>query len=75
MNIETIVMKLIGEVRPVGEEGEDCRRLNNIKELTLLVDNLMFRINEASNFADRHEYSMKVIGIHAGDFIKELKES
>ena len=35
-----VVKKLIGEVRPVGETNEDNRRLENLKALCELMDEI-----------------------------------
>lgn len=75
MKLHEIVMKLVGPVTPIGETQEDGRRLENMRVLTELVDRLLFVINAASHNADRTEASMKVIGVHARDFMKAVKDS
>lgn len=72
-NLFEIVMKLVGPVQPMGEHYADKARLENIKKLTELVDRLLYEIKDASTAADRPEDSMRAIGIHALDFLKEVK--
>lgn len=72
MDLDEIVMKLVGPVMAVGDSGVDADRLKNIKALTTLVDRLLVVIHEASTDADRQEASMKSIGRHARDFLNEV---
>lgn len=75
MNPYEIVMKLIGPIHPIGETNTDETRLKNLKELTLLVDKLLFEINSAAQNASRPEASMKAIGNHARDFIRDIRNA
>jgi len=75
LSIYEIVMKLIGPVRPTGDHGADMKRLENMKELTILVDKLMGDISSAAVFAARQEASMKAIGLLAKNFITEIQEA
>ena len=70
-----IVMRLIGPVHPTGEHETDQKRMGNLKIMVELVDRLLFDINEASNCADRQEESMRLIGVYARVFIKNVRES
>lgn len=70
-----VVQKLIGKTRPVGETNEDGIRLENIKELTLLVEDLVLNLQEAANFAEHHEHSRKEIGTVAKRFLFGLQEN
>jgi len=72
LELSEIVMALVGPVQAVGETREDERRLVNMKVLTGLVDVLLFEINRATRDAGRAEYSMRVIGKHAMDFLAEV---
>ena len=72
MELYEIVMKLVGPVQPVGETNIDARRLENMKELTQLVDQLLGQIENASRYADKAEASVKEIGQHARNFINEV---
>ena len=73
MELDEIVMKLVGPVQPVGESGTDGQRLKSIFELTNLVDRLLGELSMAAQCADRHECSMRMIGEHARDFLAEVK--
>lgn len=73
LTIYEIAKKLIGPVLPTGDHGADMQRLENLKELTALVDTLMGDISTAAGFASRSEASMKAIGKHAKEFIKEIQ--
>ena len=75
MELEDIVMKLVGPVEAVGETHKDVQRLQNIKVLTELVDRLMFRIANAAMDAERPEASMKAIGKHARAFLQDMRSS
>lgn len=73
MELDEVVMKLIGPVEAVGEHHEDTKRLANMKALTLLADRLIWKISAAASDADREEDSMRAIGTHAKDFLRELR--
>lgn len=69
LTIEGIVRKLIGPVQPTGEHNTDQQRLENIKELTRLVDDLLDDLEDAAYCAVSHEASVKAIGQHARLFL------
>lgn len=71
MNMEEVVMKLIGPVRPVGDSNEDRNRLNNTRNLTELIGRLLKTVGDLSTYDNRHEASMRLIGIHAGEFLDD----
>lgn len=73
MELDEIVMKLVGPVHPLGEHNADQYRLSNMKKLTKLVDQLLFEINAAAANANRAEASMKAIGVHALEFIDSVR--
>ena len=75
MNIYEIVMKLNGPVQATGMHGKDQERLRNMKELTHLSDRLLFEVSSSTCDAERHEASMKAIGVHARDFLQAVKDS
>lgn len=74
MELYDVVLKLVGPVEAVGETNEDARRLANLKELTALVDRLLYKISDASIAVGRQEASMKAIGMHARKFLQEVRE-
>lgn len=73
--LHAVVMKLIGPVHAIGDHNADQQRLENLKMLTVLVDDLLCEIADVAPSADRHEASMKNIGTHARDFLKDVKEA
>jgi hypothetical protein len=75
MNLDEIVMRLIGPVQPVGETREDERRLVRMQQLTELVDRLLFEINRAVPAATRREESMRLIGECAQNYLNEVKRA
>jgi hypothetical protein len=72
MELNEIVMKLVGPVQPVGDSREDERRLANMKAPTELLDHLLQEVGRAANCEGRHESSMRVIGLHARQFLRQL---
>lgn len=70
MELYDVVLKLVGPVEAVGETNEDARRLANLKQLTELVDRLLYKVGDASVAITRQEASMKAIGTHARDFLR-----
>lgn len=72
MTVYDVVVKLIGNVRPVGETYEDDRRFENLKEMTILVDNLLSDIDCVIPYKSKKEYSMKRAGEFADNFFTKL---
>ncbi len=71
MELHETVMKLVGEVRPVGETNEDNRRFENLKVLTELIDRLVFTVSGVAVNFNRVEFSIKRAGKHAKEFLRE----
>lgn len=71
MELNEIVMRLVGPVHAIGEHNADQKRLANLKVLTSLIVSLMEEVEEAAKTADRPEASMKAIGNHARAFLFE----
>lgn len=72
--ITEIVMKLIGEIEPCGIHQVDVKRLENLKTLTALVDDIIYKIEQVAESANRPEMSMSIIGLYAKNFLNEIKE-
>ena len=69
MEIEDIVMKLVGDIEPIGETNADNRALENLHKLTSVVDSLLANLVDVyKDNARRHEYSMK----HASNTSKKF---
>lgn len=63
MDLFRIVMKLIGPVNPVGDTNTDSDRLENLKELLELTDNLLTVIDRlAMQNKDSKECSVRKVG-------------
>ena len=75
MELYEVVMKLVGPVQPIGSHGEDMARLENIRNLTELIDRLLYEVDAAAKYAARSEASMAAIGIHALNFLTEVKDA
>lgn len=68
-----IVKKLIGPIRPVGETNEDNQRLENLKAMCQLMDDIHTQIDAvAYEFRNRHESSMSEAGKYASKFLTTL---
>ena len=74
MDIKEIVQKLVGSITPAGESHLDTQRLENLKVMCSLVDDLVYKINFVTRDKDRYEASMKEIGVYAQKFLDNLKE-
>ena len=75
MTVYDVVMKLVGPIDPLGDSNADAKRLENLKELTALVENLRYRVSQVVPAASRQEASMKAIGMHAKTFLQQLRET
>ena len=73
-NIKEIVQKLVGSISPAGESHLDTKRLENLKVMCSLVEDLVYEINFVARDEDRHEASMKAMGTYARKFLDNLKE-
>jgi hypothetical protein len=72
MTIEDVVMKLVGNITPVGDSVLDAERFQNLKVLCATVDELVKRIDYVATYnKERQEWSMKVAGLHADKFLSD----
>jgi hypothetical protein len=74
MELKDVVLKLTGSIRATGVSEFDEDRLANLKELTELVNDLIFEIGEQVPNASRAEYSMRAIGKHSLEFLRETRD-
>lgn len=73
MELKEIVLKLTGEIQPVGETTTDNKRFENLKVLCELVNELVSEIDNVSFYnKDRCEYSMNRSGKYANEFLLKL---
>lgn len=75
MELKDIVIKLTGPIQPVGETYADTMRLDNLKKVIGVVEDLMYELSLAATFKSSHEHSAKTIGKHAADFLDSLDAS
>lgn len=75
MEIDEIVMKLIGPVDPVGETNEDEKRMDNLNVLINLVDDLLYNVYKVSKERNRTEHSIKEMGCRAYGYIDSVKRN
>lgn len=68
-----VVKKLIGSVQPYGASHIDEQRFENLKAMCELVGDLMEEIKDAAKAKDRHEHSMKEMGLYAYKFLSQLE--
>lgn len=69
-NIIEVVRKLTGQINPVGESTEDHFRLENLKMLCEVVNELVSDIDHvAYRYKNRYEHSIKECQKHAENFI------
>ena len=74
MEIADVVRKLTGAIEPVGETHTDTGRLQNLRAMTALVDELLHDIADVSKHTDATEFSRKQAGKHAKEFIRYVCE-
>lgn len=73
MDYKEIIEKLIGAIDPIGESTADGRRFENLKNMTDLVEGLLYEIGSvARHNKDRHEDSMKKAGKFANEFLGHI---
>lgn len=68
-----VVEKLIGNIRPIGKTEVDEKRLENLKAMCKLMDEMHSAIYAvAYDFKDNKEYSVKECCDYAKKFISAL---
>lgn len=68
-----IIIKLIGRIDPVGETNMDNERIDNLRELVDVVNNLLLKINDvAMAHHDSHQFSCKRSGQFAKGFLTQI---
>lgn len=68
-----VVQKLTGTCFPYGSTEIDEERLANLHLKMSLLKHLLSEIEEASEFKNRHEWSIRKIGADAYDFLIDTK--
>ena len=72
--ISSVVFALVGDTSAHGESYIDQENREHQKKLTEVIDILMWDVISNTKYASRNEYSMKVIGEDAKDFLGYLAE-
>ena len=75
MELYDLVKRLVGDIKPIGESDIDSIRLTNLKEMTTLVEKLVYDIVRVSHNKTRIEFSVQTAGEHAHRFLEDLKGS
>lgn len=72
LSIKEIVMKLVGSIDPIGETITDAARLEALKSLCDLVNDLVAKINSVV-ICNRHSYesSRKIAADYAYKFLTD----
>ena len=65
LDMYQIVITLIGPVYPVGESHRDTERLDNLHELTHLIDDLLTDVQAIADMENRQEASVSKAAKHA----------
>ncbi len=74
MELYEIVMTLNGPVQPTGEHNCDQGRLQNMNNLTELIDKLMLEVHIAAKSANRTAHSVKEIGASALEYLASVRD-
>lgn len=73
-NIKEIVQKLVGSISPAGQSHLDTQRLENLKIMCGLVEDLVYEINFVAREENAYQSSIKEMGVYARKFLDNLKE-
>jgi hypothetical protein len=74
MTYTEIVNKMIGEIRPAGDSGIDVERLDNLKSMCSLVNELITHIADVAKLKDSNEHSVSKAGNTASEFLVDLED-
>ena len=72
--IANLVFALIGDTDAHGDSYLDGESRRNQKVLTDVIDTLIYDVYKHTKYTNRVEYSMKIIGEDARDFLGYLVE-
>lgn len=69
IELKEIVIRLVGDINPIGETNTDNDRFNNLKILCILIDDLVQEISDMSHInKSSHEFSVK----RAADYVENF---
>lgn len=72
--IADIIMKIIGEIEPVGETHVDDVRIDHLRTLINVLDVLIDEVTFVLPCEQRHEWSMQRAGKEVRKWIEEKSE-
>jgi hypothetical protein len=75
INLNKVVNKLVGPINPVGETNEDDVRFENLKQMTHLIDHLLFAIAIISKDKESELFSVRRAGLFADEFIRATAQA
>lgn len=73
MNHYSIIKKLIGDIKPIGQTHIDADKYTNLVNMCEMVELLIEDIIDVSKLKDRTEHSIKVAGERADIFLKSIR--
>lgn len=73
-DIANIVMKLNGEIAPIGETNTDSERYNNLIKLENTIDMLLSEMDDVCKYSNRLEYSMSKAGTQSIHWLRGIYE-
>ena len=73
-DIAEIVMKLNGEIKPIGETYTDGERCTNLITLENTIEILLHEMSDVCEYSDRPEYSMSKAGTQSLHWLRGLYE-
>lgn len=73
-DIANIVMKLNGEIEPIGESNTDGKRCTNLISLENTIGILLNEMSDVCKYSNRPEYSMSKAGTQSLHWLRELYE-
>lgn len=74
LSCEEIVKRILGPTYPLGEHGADAERLQNVRRMTALVDDLLNHLRLLAKQSSSSEASVRAIGDHAKEFLRYLAD-
>lgn len=72
MEIDEILIRLLGEIEPWGETNIDTLRFKNVENYKVALEFIINKLSRASKAKDRPEYSMQKIGKECFDILREF---
>lgn len=74
MTISEIVAKLTGSIYPIGETRADEKSYEALQDVVILVNKLLYDLEEVAEKEGSPEYSINRSGKYAKEFLAGVKE-